>query len=62
MEEKKVKEICVICGKETGYLKEESIEGRCFYVEGAGQLCRECFERIGGKGCKDEPGVQQKEA
>ena len=62
MEKKKEIEKCVVCGKEAGYLKEKSIEERCFYVEGAGQLCRECFERIGGKGCKDEPGVQQKEA
>ena len=62
MENKKETERCIVCGKQTGYLKEESIEKRCFYAEGAGQLCEECYERIYGKGSRDERGVRKKEA
>ena len=34
---------CVSCGKETPYSKYTHIDERYYYVEGAGQLCKECF-------------------
>lgn len=39
-------ERCVFCGKQTETLKSEPIDGRRFYIEGAGQLCRDCFYEI----------------
>ena len=43
-EVKKVeKEKCVLCGKETIYPKDLNIELRDYYVEGAGQLCMDCY-------------------
>ena len=46
---KKSGEMCVVCGKATRYTIEQSVHEREFYVDGAGQLCRECFQRIYGK-------------
>ena len=37
------KEICVKCGKQTEYGINYPIDLRKWYVEGAGQLCEECF-------------------
>jgi hypothetical protein len=34
---------CVLCGKETEYPKKLHIDYRMHYIEGAGQLCEECF-------------------
>lgn len=39
-------EICVCCGKDTKVLKFTHTDLRSNYVEGAGQLCDECFVRI----------------
>ena len=39
-------EKCVICGKDTGYVFSEYIQNRRFYVEGAGQVCKQCFIEI----------------
>lgn len=36
-------ETCVMCSKETTILKTTHIDFRYGYVEGAGQLCRECY-------------------
>jgi hypothetical protein len=36
-------EICITCGKETTTLKTTHVDFRMGYVEGAGQLCRECY-------------------
>lgn len=36
-------EKCIICGVETTTLKTTHIDFRTGYVEGAGQLCRECY-------------------
>jgi len=38
-------DLCVMCGKNTGIPKETPVDGRPFYVEGAGQLCTECGKR-----------------
>jgi hypothetical protein len=41
-----MKDKCVMCGCETEYDKDEHIDNRMYYVEGAGQLCHKCFQRI----------------
>ena len=41
-----MKDKCVSCGKETEYERETHIDYWMYYVEGAGQLCRECFEKV----------------
>jgi len=35
-------EKCVCCGKDTPYSKSTPIDLRDYYIEGAGQLCRDC--------------------
>ncbi len=42
------KDKCVNCKKETLYSKETHIDFRLGYIEGAGQLCLECYEKIYG--------------
>lgn len=37
------KEKCVICGVETNYDVNTHIDFRLHYVEGAGQLCKKCY-------------------
>ena len=44
-EEENEVEICVSCGKETKYKKDDDITHRHNYIEGAGQLCLECSRR-----------------
>ncbi len=39
-------DICVMCGKETNYARNIPVSDRVGYLEGSGQLCFECFERI----------------
>ena len=36
---------CVLCGKDTPYTYDVHIDYRYGYVEGAGQLCRECYDK-----------------
>jgi hypothetical protein len=36
-------EKCVLCGVETTTLKTTHIDYRTGYIDGAGQLCRECY-------------------
>ncbi len=40
------KDACVICGTETVYDPETPVEQRLNYVEGTGQLCQNCAERL----------------
>ena len=42
------KEKCVYCGLITNYNKNDDINTRKNYIEGAGQLCDECFIKIYG--------------
>jgi hypothetical protein len=42
------KDVCVSCGKETPYDIDTHIDLRHCYIEGAGQLCEECFSKIDG--------------
>lgn len=37
------KELCIRCGKPTPYDINTPITVRRYFVEGAGQLCEECF-------------------
>lgn len=39
-------ESCLLCGCTTGVPLEEEIDYRAFYIEGAGQLCRECYKKL----------------
>jgi hypothetical protein len=36
---------CVMCGKDTPYLVSTHIDMRHFYVEGCGQLCKDCYNK-----------------
>ena len=36
-------ERCIVCGKCTEIRRDETIEKRLGYIEGCGQLCRECW-------------------
>ena len=36
---------CVLCGVETPYKRSTHIDMRTGYVEGAGQLCKNCYEK-----------------
>ena len=40
------KDKCVSCKKETQYDEFDHIDSRNFYIEGAGQLCPECYNEI----------------
>jgi len=39
-------EYCVLCGASTEYKRNDNINIRKWYVEGAGQLCEECYNRL----------------
>ena len=36
---------CVLCGVETPYKRSTHIDMRIGYIEGAGQLCKSCYDR-----------------
>ena len=38
------KDTCILCGKETPYDFETHIDFRTGYIEGAGQLCSDCYK------------------
>jgi hypothetical protein len=40
------KDLCIMCGKETAYDFETHIDYRVGYVEGAGQLCHNCYTNV----------------
>ncbi len=37
-------ELCVLCGKTTNVEKNTPIHKRTGYIEGVGQLCRDCYQ------------------
>ena len=49
------KDLCVYCWQETQYFVDTHIDMRIGYVEGSGQLCGKCNERIYGQ--KDNPSL-----
>lgn len=44
-----VTETCTSCGEETPYMIDTPIELRNHYVEGGGQLCEQCYNKIYGE-------------
>ena len=40
------KEKCVMCEKETNENVDTHIDYRFYYVDGAGQLCKDCYEDV----------------
>jgi hypothetical protein len=42
--EKNMYETCVSCGEMVHVRKDTPIEQRFYYVEGAGQLCHDCYD------------------
>lgn len=43
---KQEKDKCIMCKKETEYTKNTHIDFRQYYIEGAGQLCKKCYNMI----------------
>jgi hypothetical protein len=37
---------CANCGKPTIYPKSVNVDFRQYYIDGAGQLCKECYNKI----------------
>ncbi len=37
---------CTLCKEPTPYSESTSVEYRQYYVEGAGQLCKECYSKV----------------
>ena len=44
MNNKSIFENCVFCNKELHIRKDLDITHRLYYIEGAGQLCKECYD------------------
>ena len=44
--EKEEMDNCVNCGKQTSYSKNMCIDYRKYYIEGSGQLCKDCYDKI----------------
>lgn len=42
-------EKCIVCNIETNVPVSEHVDHRNYYIEGAGQLCKECFESVNSK-------------
>lgn len=51
-----MKDTCVICNVETPYERDTHIDYRYGYVEGCGQLCKECYDN---QTIKKEDSVKQ---
>lgn len=50
MKKDDLREKCVICHKKLNIEKKTPINEREYYIEGAGQLCVDCFYKIHIKG------------
>lgn len=42
----KKRELCAVCGKITEYTKDTPISERLSYIEGGGQLCKDCYYEL----------------
>ncbi len=42
-------EACVLCNKQTNVRADTDINNRTYYIEGCGQLCRECYRETYSK-------------
>ena len=49
-----MKDKCVSCGCKTSYDKTDHVDFRLGYIEGSGQLCLDCYEKIYMKPKKKE--------
>jgi len=47
---KDIYEDCILCGVKTDTLKTTHVDFRTGYIEGAGQLCRECYMKGNSEG------------
>jgi hypothetical protein len=41
-----MKDNCFICGEQTPYSYDTSMDYRDHYIEGAGQLCKTCYDNL----------------
>jgi len=41
-----IKDKCIICKEDSLYTKNTHIDNRAHYIEGVGQLCRSCYNKI----------------
>lgn len=41
-----MKDKCVTCNEETKYDREDHIDYRIGYIEGSGQLCFDCYDKL----------------
>ena len=41
-----MKDNCVTCNKKSLHDKEEHIDFRIGYIQGAGQLCLDCYQKV----------------
>ena len=48
VEENKIHETCALCKTLTNVKIDSHVDNRTTYVEGAGQLCVDCYEKIYG--------------
>jgi len=53
-EELEEKDKCTACSDDSLYDKTMPIDLRLGYIEGSGQLCLECYDKIYNKGADDE--------
>lgn len=40
---------CVLCGAKTAYTRDTPVDQRGGYIEGAGQLCADCYKSVYGR-------------
>ena len=53
-------EKCVSCGINTGYSINDHVDSRKTYVDGAGQLCSDCFIEVYNKVHKKDVDTDEK--
>jgi len=53
-EELEEKDKCTVCSDDSLYDKTMPIDLRLGYIEGSGQLCLECYDKIYNNGADDE--------
>jgi hypothetical protein len=53
-------EKCVSCGLNTGYSINDHVDSRKTYVDGAGQLCSDCFIKVYKKVHKKDADIDEK--
>lgn len=39
-------EKCIICNKQLKIKRTQSIDKRKYYIQGAGQLCEDCYKKL----------------